>query len=288
MNELMIKNIAHTVGNMKDTMSSLEIAKLTGKEHKHVLRDIREFLDEIDEGDRSRFGSIYKDAYGREQSCFILPKRECLGLASKYDAKLRMAIIDRWAELEHREQQANKVSPRQSAVSEFEFEVNAISNVLAKLGYSQGYLRKEAIEIGFRIEGETGERVIPTVLLEDPEALQPDKSLSQYTGTHAAMVAIGSRGYSASNIAHLFGKAITATEINRILCECGFQKKLTSGKYQPTESGKLLCNQRKLASGRFKGQDVITEWLYASNKSLRDVIDEGVKKILTYKEMLDK
>ena len=60
MNQLMIQNIAHTVGSMKETMSSLEIAKMTGKEHKHVLRDIRDFLDEIDEGDRSRFGSIYR------------------------------------------------------------------------------------------------------------------------------------------------------------------------------------------------------------------------------------
>ena len=29
------------------TMSSLEIAELTGKEHKHVLRDIREMIDTI-------------------------------------------------------------------------------------------------------------------------------------------------------------------------------------------------------------------------------------------------
>ena len=29
------------------TMTSLEIAELTGKEHKHVLRDIREMIDTI-------------------------------------------------------------------------------------------------------------------------------------------------------------------------------------------------------------------------------------------------
>ena len=103
MNNLKINDIVDAVGGMRGKMRSLEIAKLTGKEHKHILRDIREFLDEIDEGDRSRFGSIYKDAYGRDQECFVLPKRECLGLASKYDAKLRMALIDRWAELEAKE-----------------------------------------------------------------------------------------------------------------------------------------------------------------------------------------
>ena len=103
MNDRAVQNLAHTMGTMKETMNSLEIAKLTGKRHADVLRDIRDFLEEIEEGDQRRFASIYKDAYGRDQECFVLPKRECLGLASKYDAKLRMALIDRWAELEAKE-----------------------------------------------------------------------------------------------------------------------------------------------------------------------------------------
>jgi phage regulator Rha-like protein len=37
------------------TMSTLEIAELTGKEHKHVLRDVREMLAKLD---RPNFGPI--------------------------------------------------------------------------------------------------------------------------------------------------------------------------------------------------------------------------------------
>lgn len=275
----MVQNIAHTVGGMKGTMSSLEIAKLTGKRHADVLRDIRDFLAEIDEGDQRRFASIYQDAYGRDQECYILPKRECLGLASKYDAKLRMAIIDRWAELEYKEQQKPQLSPRMQAITEWEDETTAINNVLSKLGYSQGYLRKEALEIGFRIEGETGEKFIPNVLACDPEAVNP-QALSEHTGTHAAYVGIGTQGSNASSIAQVYGKDISPTDINNILIERGYHIKWDKkGKYSPTEKGKMLCNQSTLASGNHKGKIVIKEWLYNTNKALRDEISDGVEKL---------
>ena len=66
MNELAIQNIAHTVGNMKETMSSLEIAKITGKEHFHILRDIEKFLKELVKGGESKFGCTYTDSQGKE------------------------------------------------------------------------------------------------------------------------------------------------------------------------------------------------------------------------------
>ena len=55
------------------TMSSTEIADLTDKDHKNVLRDIKTMLDDL-KIDRLSFESISKDSYGREQPCFNLPK----------------------------------------------------------------------------------------------------------------------------------------------------------------------------------------------------------------------
>lgn len=98
MKEVAIRNM---VSSMKDTMSSLEIAKLTGKRHDHVLRDIEKFLLDIGEGVPKFGGTYVNEQNGVTYPCFNLPKRECIGLASGYDAKLRMAIIDRWAELEY-------------------------------------------------------------------------------------------------------------------------------------------------------------------------------------------
>ena len=81
------------------TMSSLEIAALTGKEHRNVLRDIRTMLEELEITALS-FERSYKDSTGRSLPCFNLPKRECMILVSGYSIKLRAAIIDRWQELE--------------------------------------------------------------------------------------------------------------------------------------------------------------------------------------------
>lgn len=81
------------------TMSSLEIAELTGKLHKNVMRDIKKILNEV-EIDTLKFELIYRDISGREQMRFELPKRECDLIIAGYSAKYRLAIIDRWVELE--------------------------------------------------------------------------------------------------------------------------------------------------------------------------------------------
>lgn len=80
-------------------MDSREIAERTGKDHAHVCRDIRAMLAEL-ELDESNFGSVYLGGNGEQRRCYLLPKRECLILASGYNVALRAKIIDRWAELE--------------------------------------------------------------------------------------------------------------------------------------------------------------------------------------------
>ena len=84
------------------TMSSLEIAELTGKQHKNVLADIRKMLDDL-EIDSAIFSAQYKDSTGRSLPMFNLPKRETLILVSGYSVAMRARIIDRWQELEQKE-----------------------------------------------------------------------------------------------------------------------------------------------------------------------------------------
>ena len=63
------------------TMSSREIAELTGKNHKHVMADVRNMLDEL--GIQSaEFSADYRDARGRKQPVFSLPKDLTLTLAA--------------------------------------------------------------------------------------------------------------------------------------------------------------------------------------------------------------
>lgn len=85
--------------NQAITMSSLEIAEITGKQHYDVLKDIRRILAEV-EIDDGIFSGIYKDSNNRDKPCYNLPRRECDLVVAGYSAKYRLAIIDRWLELE--------------------------------------------------------------------------------------------------------------------------------------------------------------------------------------------
>jgi phage antirepressor YoqD-like protein len=87
------------------TMSTRDIADLTGKQHAHVMRDARAVLGALlGEGGLSRFGSSYLNGQNKAQPEYLLPKRESLVLVSGYDVHLRARIIDRWQELEARSQ----------------------------------------------------------------------------------------------------------------------------------------------------------------------------------------
>jgi phage regulator Rha-like protein len=85
----------------KLTMSSKEIAELTGKEHKTVMRDIRSMLEQLDEGTNLHLGQYTSN--GRSYDEYTLPKRETLLLVSGYSILLRVKIIDRLEELEKKE-----------------------------------------------------------------------------------------------------------------------------------------------------------------------------------------
>ena len=81
------------------TMTSREIAELTGKQHKDVLYDIRKMLEEL-EVHSADFSAEYKDSTGRTLPAFNLPKRETYILIIGYSVTMRAKIIDRWQELE--------------------------------------------------------------------------------------------------------------------------------------------------------------------------------------------
>lgn len=88
---------------IKETMSSIEIAELTGKEHKNVMRDIRTLLEQGVQELNFEPSFIIRDlpnGGSKQDPCFNLTKKGCLILASGYDAKLREKIINRWEELE--------------------------------------------------------------------------------------------------------------------------------------------------------------------------------------------
>lgn len=109
-------------------MTSREIADLTGKQHAHVMRDIRAYMGAILQMERgvdvksldwaslegvSGFGETpiggvvcseeINQQNGQPYPVYILDKSATLTIISGYNILLRKKIIDRWQELENRQ-----------------------------------------------------------------------------------------------------------------------------------------------------------------------------------------
>lgn len=83
----------------KQAMSSLEIAEVTGKQHAHIMRDIKNLLNQG--VNQSNFGLVeYFDKKGEKRPCYNLTPKGVLILASGYNPLLREKIINRLEELE--------------------------------------------------------------------------------------------------------------------------------------------------------------------------------------------
>lgn len=93
----------------QQTMSSLQIAEVTGKNHKELLRSIRKMEPAWEKICKRKFAltsQIVQQPNGgvREIPCYNLTKTECLYIATKFNDEARAKLVLRWEELEIAEQ----------------------------------------------------------------------------------------------------------------------------------------------------------------------------------------
>lgn len=127
----------------KGTMTSLEIAEVTGKRHDSILRDIRNILSQGVDA-HNFVETSYTDKSNRQQKCYTLTKKGCLILASGYDVILREKIINRWEELETKDRNKYQVpksfaealmlaAKQQEQIEEQQRQLEATSNEIVEL-----------------------------------------------------------------------------------------------------------------------------------------------------------
>ena len=96
-NENVNVNFNENVNNDCQRMTSLEIAELTGKQHKNLMRDIRnmEIAWEKTCGLKFELTSrtvIQPNGGTREVPCYTLTKTECLYIATKFNDEARAKL----------------------------------------------------------------------------------------------------------------------------------------------------------------------------------------------------
>lgn len=92
-----------TLSSNASTMTSREIAELTGKQHSHVMRDIRSMLEQISTDPTLDWfcqTEQYMDAKGEARDMYVMDKDTTYTLIAGYRADLRFKIIKRWQEIE--------------------------------------------------------------------------------------------------------------------------------------------------------------------------------------------
>ena len=87
-------------------MTSLEIAELTGKQHKDVMKAIRNMEPAWVKVNGRKFALVeYQDKKGELRPCYQLTKTECLYIATKFNDEARAKLVLRWQQLELAEQE---------------------------------------------------------------------------------------------------------------------------------------------------------------------------------------
>ena len=115
------------VDNSKQTMSSLEIAKLTGKPHNDVMKAIRAMEPAWKKVHQGKFSLLHKtydlpNGGHKEQPYYELTKTECLYVATKFNDEARAKLVIRWEELEKKSREGmialpNFTDPAEAAMA---------------------------------------------------------------------------------------------------------------------------------------------------------------------------
>ncbi|QFU04565.1 Phage regulatory protein Rha [Pseudoalteromonas sp. THAF3] len=88
--------------NLKHTMTSREIAELTGKRHANVVRDTEAMFSQL-KIEAADYLDTYADAQGKTRKQYRLDRDLTMTLVTKYDTARRYAVVRRWRELEEQE-----------------------------------------------------------------------------------------------------------------------------------------------------------------------------------------
>lgn len=224
------------------TMSSREIAELTGKQHKHVIADIRTMCEQM-EIDSAEFSAQYKDSTGRTLPCFKLDRYHTEVLVTGYDVKRRAAVIKRWYDLESGAAQPMAIKTRSQSLEIIE---DGLA-VAGLLGVPTHYAQIEVVKEARRVTGVDYSRLLEQASAQDNV---PDSDVMLEPSDMAPLLKLGS-----------------AAEVNRLLAQLGLQYRQGNA-WLPTKKGEAMCSRHSWTRGTKSGYNL--KWNLAAVRSFID------------------
>ena len=187
----------------KETMTSLEIAELAGREHKSVMRSIREMEEGWVKICGCKFALTSREVQQpnggtREVPCYELTKRECLYIATKFSDEARAKLIIRWEELETKERTGGFVVPQ------------TFSQALMLAAKQQEQIEEQRAALA-----QQGEEIVK--LSNEVMAMKPKATYYDLILNNPSTVTI-------TQIAQDYG--MSAKKFNQILCDFRIQHKV--------------------------------------------------------------
>lgn len=215
------------------SMTSREIAELTGKRHDNVLRDIDALIETLPSELRNgiKASTYVSGSPPREYRQFVLDRDSTYCLITGYDAVSRMRIIKRWQELE------GKQAPALPPMTPSQIGKQCILDMLdvAELfGAPKSYAIQVAASEAVRQTGMPWDRLLTqaaamTNVPHEDVMLEP------------------------TELGKLFD--LSAIAMNRQLATLGLQVK-EGGEWRPTEEGAGLCQRHAWVSGSKSGYNL--------------------------------
>lgn len=114
-------------------MTSMQIAEVTGKQHCHITRDIKDEIEKLKKAGintQSKFGLRERDGITGKIPYYELTKEGVLQLAARYDAVIRSKLIDLAMK---NDQQYTNLSPELQAIIMHDRKIQAIESKVEKL-----------------------------------------------------------------------------------------------------------------------------------------------------------
>ena len=143
-----MKNNLITTNNTTETITSMEVATMIGKEHNKLMRDIRRYTNQFNEAKIGHVDffeeSTYVDSKGEIRPCFNVTRKGCEFIANKLTGQKGTEFTARYVNRFHELEEGNITTTFVNALNSLVDKLNAMrietNNRLTKLEETQSQL----------------------------------------------------------------------------------------------------------------------------------------------------